>query len=125
MSSATRELWLQITAGQGPVECAWAVVKILDEIQREAADASITCKTIEIKPGSQLEVPRIPLWSLFPAANNWSNSPQAGPARYSGLPAVRFVRNRGQRALAREHRWRAHQDLERGNPVRVFRSAGA
>jgi peptide chain release factor len=26
---------------------------------------------------------------------------------------------------AREERWRAHQELERGNPVRVFREAGA
>jgi peptide chain release factor len=32
--------------------------------------------------------------------------------------------NSKRRDEAREERWRAHQELERGNPVRVFRKAG-
>jgi peptide chain release factor len=53
MTNEDRELWLQITAGQGPVECAWAVVKVMEEIQREASAASIVWKTLEIEPGPE------------------------------------------------------------------------
>ncbi|MBI2684788.1 MAG: peptide chain release factor H [Acidobacteria bacterium] len=47
------EVWLQITAGQGPAECAWAVIKTLEEIQREALAASLDCRAIEIEAGPQ------------------------------------------------------------------------
>jgi peptide chain release factor len=53
MTNENRETWLQITAGQGPVECAWAVVKVMEEIQREASAASIPWKTLEIEPGPE------------------------------------------------------------------------
>ena len=53
MTNENRELWLQITAGQGPVECAWAVVKVMGEIQREASAASMVWKTLEIEPGPE------------------------------------------------------------------------
>src|SRR5258708_38389076 len=48
-----REIWLQLTAGQGPVECAWAVVKVLEQMQREAIAASLEFRTIEIEPGPE------------------------------------------------------------------------
>ena len=51
MTDPERELWLHITAGQGPAECAWAVVKVLEQIQKEASERSIEFK--EIEPGSE------------------------------------------------------------------------
>jgi hypothetical protein len=32
MTRRKQEVWLQVTAGQGPSECAWAVVKVLEQI---------------------------------------------------------------------------------------------
>ena len=45
------DLWLQISAGHGPAECAWAVVKVLEQMQTEALAAGLELKTIEIEPG--------------------------------------------------------------------------
>src|ERR1700756_4247115 len=53
MTEQKRELWLHITAGQGPAECAWAVVKVLEQIQEEASALSIEFKTVEMIPGSE------------------------------------------------------------------------
>ena len=50
MNDRKREVWLQITAGQGPLECAQAVVKVLERIRREAESASLGFSTIEIEP---------------------------------------------------------------------------
>ena len=47
------EQWLHITAGKGPVECAWAVVKVLERIRAEAAAAGIDAKTVEIEAGPE------------------------------------------------------------------------
>src|SRR5262245_54812127 len=51
--SPTQELWLHITAGQGPAECAWAVVKVLEQIHKEALAAGLVCRTVEVEPGSE------------------------------------------------------------------------
>src|SRR5437773_2146352 len=53
MTLRAPEVWLQITAGQGPAECAWAVVKVLEQIQKEAFAASLEFKTVEIEPGPE------------------------------------------------------------------------
>ena len=53
MKDQNRELWLHITAGQGPVECAWAVVKVLEQIHKEAVAASLQFRTVEIEAGSE------------------------------------------------------------------------
>ena len=45
------ERWLQICAGHGPAECAWAVVKVLEQMQTEALAAGLELKTLEIEPG--------------------------------------------------------------------------
>lgn len=52
MSAPKQEVWLQISAGQGPAECAWAVVRTIEEIQREAA-ASLEFRAVETMPGSE------------------------------------------------------------------------
>jgi peptide chain release factor len=207
MTNENRELWLQITAGQGPVECAWAVVKVLEEIQREASAASIVWKTLEIEPGpepgtansalisisggSQLErfaaswsgtvqwTARSPFrpehkrknWFVgidviepvdetrfHPKDVRWETMRASGPGgqhvnrtesavRVTHLPTgvqataaeersqhrnrklalARLARKLAgvaskRQGEARQARWRAHQQLERGNPVRIFRS---
>jgi len=53
MTDRKREVWLQVTAGQGPSECAWAVIKVLEQIHQEAIAASFEFRTIEIEPGPE------------------------------------------------------------------------
>jgi hypothetical protein len=35
MNSKNCEIWLQISAGQGPLECAWVVMKVIEKIREE------------------------------------------------------------------------------------------
>jgi len=51
MIDRKRELWFQVTAGKGPAECGWAVVKVLENMQREALSASLEFQTVEIESG--------------------------------------------------------------------------
>ena len=46
-----KEYWLQISAGKGPVECAWAVLKVIGVITGEAEAQGLTMKTLEVVPG--------------------------------------------------------------------------
>jgi peptide chain release factor len=48
-----QEVWMQLTAGQGPAECSWAVMRVLEEIQKDALRASLACKVIEVEPGPE------------------------------------------------------------------------
>ena len=206
MTNRKREIWLQITAGQGPSECAWAVVKVLERIQQEAASASLEFRTVEIEPGSEPGTVQSALVSISgdaaldsfakswrgtvqwtarspfrpehkrknwfvgvdvlepvdetrfdPKDVRWETMRASGPGgqhvnrtesavrvthRPTGLQAVAMEersqhRNRKlalarlirkleeidakRSGEARAERWRAHQELERGNPVRVFR----
>jgi peptide chain release factor len=209
MTDRKQEVWLQVTAGQGPSECAWAVVRVLEQIQQEAKSASLEFKTIEIEPGPEPGTAQSALVSvtgdaeLERFANSWRGTVQwtaRSPFRpahkrknwFVGIDLIepvdetrfdlREVRwetmrasgpcgqhvNRTESAVrvthlptgvqatameersqhrnrklalarltkklneinskrygdAREERWRAHQELERGNPVRVFRMEG-
>jgi peptide chain release factor len=47
------ELWLQVSAGQGPAECARAVVRTVEEIRREAEAAGLEARTIDVVPGAE------------------------------------------------------------------------
>jgi len=210
MTNQKRELWLQITAGQGPAECAWAVVKVLEQMRQEAAAGSLDFKTIETEQGPKPSSAQSALISisggvqLEPYANSWRGTVQwtarspfrpehkrknwfvgielleaveeahfdakdvrwqtmraSGPGgqhvnrtesaiRVTHLPTGIHAavseersqhRNRklalarlakkisDRRTLrqseAREKRWRAHQDLERGNPIRIFKEEEA
>ncbi len=209
MTNENRELWLQITAGQGPVECAWAVVKVMEEIQREASAVSIVWKTLEIEPGPEPGTAQSVLISISGGIElesfvaSWSGTVQwteCSPFRpehkrknwFVGIEAIKPVEesrfrptdvrwetmrasgpggqhvNRTESAVrvthlptgiqataaeersqhrnrklalarlarkladvdsqrqdeAREARWRAHQQLQRGNPVRIFQGSG-
>lgn len=46
-----RECWLQISAGKGPAECAWAVLKVIGVITREAEAQGLTVRTLEVVSG--------------------------------------------------------------------------
>jgi peptide chain release factor len=209
MTDRRQEVWLQVTAGQGPSECAWAVVKVLEQIQQEAKSTSLEFKTIEIEPGPEPGTAQSALVSiagdadLEGFANSWRGTVQwtarspfrpthkrrnwfvgidilepvdetgfnvkevrwetmraSGPGgqhvnrtesavRVTHLPTgvqATAMEERSQHrnrklALARltkklneinskrygdarEERWRAHQELQRGSPVRVFRMEG-
>lgn len=208
MTDSRGELWLHITAGQGPIECAWAVIKALQQIEHEASLVSLEFRTLEIEPGPEAGTAHSALVSIAggPAlkafADSWRGTVQwiarspfrpdhkrknwfvgvevlepvdetrfdpkevrwetmraSGPGgqhvnrtesavRVTHLPTgtqATAMEERSQHrnrklALARlmqklseidskrqgdarERRWRAHQELERGNPVRIFRSS--
>jgi peptide chain release factor len=53
MSTTKQECWLHVTAGKGPAECAWAVVKVIEKICEEASAAGVRANVIEIEPGPQ------------------------------------------------------------------------
>lgn len=44
------ELWLQVSAGQGPAECAWAVVKTVEEMEGEAGRLALGFRAA-LEPG--------------------------------------------------------------------------
>jgi peptide chain release factor len=196
MMAKNTDLWLQISAGHGPAECAWAVVKVLEQMQGEAPAHGLELKTIEVEPGPKPGTAQSALVSISGAAgveafaSSWSGTIQftaRSPFRpehkrknwFVGIDAIEPVdetsfraqdvrwetmratgpggqhvnrtesgvqatameersqhRNR-KLALARlakklaemnaqrqddvrEKRWRAHQDLQRGNPVRTI-----
>jgi protein subunit release factor B len=54
MNERKHEVWLQVSGGQGPAECAWAaVVRTVEEIQREAFAASLDFRAVEMMPGPE------------------------------------------------------------------------
>jgi peptide chain release factor len=207
MISKQREKWLQVTAGQGPAECAWAVLKVVEEILREATAMKLNARTLSMEVGPESGTASSVLISLSgegdidafadawwgtvqwiahspfrpqhrrknwfvgvsllepvketrfcPKDVRWETMCASGPGgqhvnrtesavRVTHLPTgieatsseERSQHRNKQLALARlaakveakgderrrldaKQRWRAHQDLERGNPVRVFKA---
>jgi len=74
MTRRKREVWLQVTAGQGPSECAWAVVRVLEQIQQEARSASLEFRTIEIEPGPEPGTAQSALVSISPVRSQVTRS---------------------------------------------------
>jgi peptide chain release factor len=77
MSELKHEVWLQVSAEQGPPGCAWAVVRTVEEIQREAAAASLEFRAVEMMPGSEVGTAESALVSIR-----------------SDVPLARFVESR-------------------------------
>jgi peptide chain release factor len=50
-TTSKHEMWLQVTAGRGPAECAWAVVRVAEKILEEAKAASLEARTLAMEPG--------------------------------------------------------------------------
>jgi peptide chain release factor len=201
-------MWLQITAGQGPVECAWAVVQVLEKLRKEAAAVGLEIRLIELEAGPEAGTAHSALVSISGASLDsftkswrgtvqwiarspfrpehkrknwfvgiealapleethfdtkdvrWETMRASGPGgqhvnrtesavRVTHLPTgiqatateersqhrnrklalARLAKKISDRETerhgeAREIRWRAHQDLERGNPIRVFKEDG-
>ena len=201
-----QEAWLQVSAGHGPAECAWAVLRVVERIQNDAAAAGLEISTLGVEPGPEPGTAQSILLSLigtegvdrFVAAwrgtvqwiarspfrpehkrKNWfvgievleppaaarfdprdvrfetmrasgpggqhvnrtesavrvthaptglqaSASEERSQHRNKALAVARLARkleNLKEQQLGESERgrWRAHQALERGNPVRVFR----
>jgi peptide chain release factor len=47
----SERIWLQITAGRGPVECQLAVGKLADVLEREARAAGLACEVLDAVEG--------------------------------------------------------------------------
>lgn len=66
-------LWLQISAGQGPAECAWVVAQLADLLQREAAASGLSARVLEAEAGPLPQTLKSLLLSLEgPDAARWS-----------------------------------------------------
>jgi peptide chain release factor len=82
MTVARCEVWLQITAGQGPVECAWAVIKVLEKLREDAASAGLDARTLDLIPGPEAGTANSALVALSGGAdldsfaNAWRGSVQ-------------------------------------------------
>jgi peptide chain release factor len=57
-------VWLQITAGQGPGECRWVVAQVVDVLYHEAAQQGIDCKLLEGVPGDEENILKSALLEL-------------------------------------------------------------
>src|SRR5579862_652949 len=44
-------LWMQLTCGRGPAECAWVVPRLLREVAAEAAQNGLSVEPLECLPG--------------------------------------------------------------------------
>jgi peptide chain release factor len=53
MTKTKHEMWLQVTAGRGPAECAWAVMRVAEKILEEAKAAGVEAQTLEVEAGTQ------------------------------------------------------------------------
>ena len=202
---STQERWLQITAGKGPAECAWALVQVIERLTQEATTAGLETKTLELEPGPASGTAQSALLTItgpnldqfiaqwqgtiqwtarspfrpthkrknwFVAIDalepveethfnlnevKWETMRASGPGgqhvnRTESAVRVTHLltgiqvhaaeersqhRNRklalarlaqeladiqsGEHSAARTQRWKAHQQLERGNPTRIFR----
>lgn len=200
------EAWLQVSAGHGPAECAWAVLKVVERIENAAAAAGIEVGTLDVEAGPMPGTAQSVLLTLSGTEDmerfvrawrgtvqwiarspfrpehkrkNWfvgvealeppadarfdprdvrfetmrasgpggqhvnrtesavrvthaptglqaSASEERSQYRNKRLALARLARKLEdlkdrQRGEAERGRWRAHQELERGNPVQVFR----
>jgi len=203
------KLWLQISAGDGPAECSWVVVQVMERLMEDATASGLAIRTVDLTPGPNPGTAQSVLLELDSAesvdgfVNRWRGTVQwvaRSPFRpqhrrknwFVGVEVLRPVpENRfdprevqvetmrssgpggqhvnrtesavrvthlptGLQATASEERsqhsnrklamarlaqriaeietvrqgetrkamWRAHHELERGNPVRVFRREG-
>lgn len=58
------EVWLQVTAGQGPAECAWAVLRVVEKLVEEAKSSGIDAKTLAVEPGPEPDTAQSVLLAL-------------------------------------------------------------
>lgn len=50
---AKYEAWLQVSAGSGPAECAWAVLKIVEKLKEESRKAGVEARVLEVEAGPE------------------------------------------------------------------------
>lgn len=83
MSAPAQDLdapvWLQLSAGQGPAECAWVVARVLERLK--AASRGLRFELLEAEPGEQPGTLRSALLSLsgpdaLSLAREWQGSIQ-------------------------------------------------
>lgn len=68
-------MWLQISAGQGPAECAWVVARLLETLQKSAQKAGLTVSLLQAEPGPVPHTLQSALCSLEgPQAEIWAQA---------------------------------------------------
>ncbi|MEV1329380.1 hypothetical protein AB0J20_07365 [Micromonospora costi] len=94
---------LFLSAGRGPRECAWALARLLRRLEAEAARRGLATSRVETVAGDQPGTHRSVLLRITGARQRIEDGDEAA-----------------RRALATS-RWRVHDELVRGDPVRVER----
>jgi peptide chain release factor len=65
-------MWVQITAGQGPDECAWVVARLVEYLEKATAKAGLQLKRLQTEEGTKAGILNSALLSLEgPKAENW------------------------------------------------------
>lgn len=68
-------MWLQISAGQGPAECAWVVARLLETMQKSAKREGLTLSLLQADNGPEPQTLNSALCSLEgPQAEHWARS---------------------------------------------------
>ena len=62
------EAWLQISAGDGPAECAWAVLRVVEKLKEESQAAGIEARVLEVEPGPRPATAQSALIGLLSAS---------------------------------------------------------
>lgn len=68
-------VWLQISSGQGPLECAWVVARLVDVMRDDASLAGVSLATVHVVDGPEKDTALSALLEASgPAARRWASS---------------------------------------------------
>ncbi|PKL76416.1 MAG: peptide chain release factor H [Candidatus Melainabacteria bacterium HGW-Melainabacteria-1] len=90
-------IWLQLSAGQGPDECAWVVAQLLEFLSREAARQGLTLDLLEALPGQHRGTLKSALLGL--------NGPHAEVFASAWQGTIQWIGNSPYRPHHRRRNW--------------------
>ncbi len=74
-SASSSTLWLQITSGRGPEECAWVVYHLAERLEEKAREQGLRSHRVHEEPGNSKETLRSVLMELEgEGVETWASS---------------------------------------------------
>jgi len=68
-------MWMQLSAGQGPAECAWVVARLLETMQKSAQKQGLKLTVLEAEQGPNPQTLNSALCSVEgPSAESWAST---------------------------------------------------
>jgi len=105
---------LLLSAGRGPQECSWAVAELARRVEEDARRHGVAASRAETVAGPMAGTYKSVLFRLH----------GAGAESFAALRMIRERLEQGDAAAGQAlttARWRIHDDLVRGDPVRTER----